>query len=165
MSIESMILSKHLVLCDPILPLLSIFPRISVFSCESALCIRCPKHLSFIFSISPSNEYSWLVSCRIGCKTCVKHLLRNWCWSWNSNTLASWCEELTHLKRPWCWERFRAEVKGDDRGWVSWMSSLTQWTWVWVNSRSLWLDREAWCAVVHGVAKSWTWLSNWTELN
>ena len=40
---------------------------------------------------------------------------KDWCWSWNSNTLATWCEELTHLKRPWFWERLRAGGKGDDR--------------------------------------------------
>ena len=56
------------------------------------------------------------------------------CWSWNSNTLAIWCEELTHLKRPWCWEQLRAGREGDDRGWDAWMVSPTQWTWVWVNS-------------------------------
>ena len=39
-----------------------------------------------------------------------------WCWSWNSNTLATWCEELTHWKRPWCWERLRAGGEGDYRG-------------------------------------------------
>ena len=38
----------------------------------------------------------------------------------------------------WCWERFKAEGEGDDRGWDGWMASLTQWTWVWVNSRSWW---------------------------
>ena len=38
------------------------------------------------------------------------------CWSWNSNTLATWCEELTHLKGPWCWERLKAGGEGDDRG-------------------------------------------------
>ena len=43
--------------------------------------------------------------------------LRDWCWSWNSNTLATCCEELTHLKRPWCWERLRAGGEWDDRGW------------------------------------------------
>ena len=37
---------------------------------------------------------------------------KDWCWSWNSNTLATWCEELTHLKRPWCWERLRAGGEG-----------------------------------------------------
>ena len=52
--------------------------------------------------------------------------------------LATWCEELTHLKRPWCWERLRAGGEGDNRGWDGWMASPTQWTWVWVNSRSWW---------------------------
>ena len=63
---------------------------------------------------------------------------KDWCWSWNSNTLAIWCEELTHWKRPWCWEMLKARRKGDDRGWDGWMSSLTQWTWVWVRSGSWW---------------------------
>ena len=44
---------------------------------------------------------------------------------------------MTHLKRPWCWERLKAE-EGDNRGWDGWMASLTQWTWVWVNSGSWW---------------------------
>ena len=48
---------------------------------------------------------------------------RDWCWSWNSNTLAIWCEELTYLKRPWCWERLRAGGEEDDRGWDGWMAS------------------------------------------
>ena len=47
-------------------------------------------------------------------------------------------QELTDLKRPWCWEILRAGGEGDDRGWDGWMASLTQWTWVWVNSRSWW---------------------------
>ena len=42
---------------------------------------------------------------------------KDWCWSWNSNTLAIWCEELTHLKRSWCWERLKAGGEGDDRRW------------------------------------------------
>ena len=58
-------------------------------------------------------------------------------WWWNSNTLATWCEELRHLKRLWYWERLRAG-EGDNRGWDGWMASLTQWTWVWVNSGSWW---------------------------
>ena len=56
----------------------------------------------------------------------------------NSNTLATWCKELTHWKRPWCWERLRAGGERDGRGWDGWMASLTQWTWVWVNSRTWW---------------------------
>ena len=63
---------------------------------------------------------------------------KDWFWSWNSNTLATWCEELTHLKRPWCWERLRAGGEGDDRGWDGWMASLIQWTWVWVDPGGWW---------------------------
>ena len=64
--------------------------------------------------------------------------LEDWCWSWNSSTLATWCKELTHWKRPWCWERLKAGGEGDDRGWDGWMALPTPWTWVWVNSRSWW---------------------------
>ena len=59
------------------------------------------------------------------------------CWSLNSNILATWCKELTHWKRLWCWERLKAG-EGDDEGWDGWVASLTQWTWVWVNSGSWW---------------------------
>ena len=62
---------------------------------------------------------------------------KDWCWSWNSNTLATWCEDLTQWKRPWCWERLKAG-EGDDRGWDGCMASLTQWTWVWASFGSLW---------------------------
>ena len=64
LTIESVMQSNHLILCCPLL-LPSIFPSIRVFSNESALCIRWPKYQSFSFSISPSNEYSGLVSFRI----------------------------------------------------------------------------------------------------
>ena len=64
MPIESMMPSNHLILCRPLL-LLSIFPSIRVFSNESVLCIRWPKHWNFSFSISPSNEYSGLISFRM----------------------------------------------------------------------------------------------------
>ena len=47
------------------------------------------------------------------------------------------CKEPTHLKRPWGWERLKVG-EGDDRGWDGWMASPTQWTWVWVSSRSWW---------------------------
>ena len=65
MSIESVTLSNHLILCHPFLLLPSIFPSIRVFSSELALCIRWPKDWSFRFSISPSNECSGLISFRI----------------------------------------------------------------------------------------------------
>ena len=65
MSVESVMSSNHLILCRPLLLLPSIFPSIRVFSNESALCIKWPKYWSFSFSISPSNEYSGLISFRI----------------------------------------------------------------------------------------------------
>ena len=65
MSIESVMPSNHLILCRPLLLLPSIFSSIRVFSNESALCIRWPKYWSFSFNISPSNEYSELISFRM----------------------------------------------------------------------------------------------------
>ena len=65
MSIESMMLSNHLILCHPLLLLPSIFPSIRVFSSELTLCIRWPKNWSFNFSISSSSEYSGLNSFRV----------------------------------------------------------------------------------------------------
>ena len=65
MSIESVMPSNHLILCHPLLLLPSTFPSIKVFSNESALCIRWPEYWSFSFSMSPSNEYSGLISFRI----------------------------------------------------------------------------------------------------
>ena len=65
MSVKSVMRSNHLILCHPLLLLPSIFPSIRVFSNESVLCIRGPKYWSFSFSISPSNQYSGLISFRM----------------------------------------------------------------------------------------------------
>ena len=65
MPIESVMPTNHLILCCPLLLLPSIFPGIRVFSSELTLCIRWPKYWSFNFSVSPSNEYSGLISFRI----------------------------------------------------------------------------------------------------
>ena len=54
--------------------------------------------------------------------------------TWSSNTLATWCKELTHWKRRWCWERLKAGGDGDYRGWDGWIASPTQWTWVSTSS-------------------------------
>ena len=67
MSIKSVMPSNHLILCHPLLLLLSIFPSIRVFSNESALCIRWPKYWSFSFNISPTKEHSGLIFFRMNC--------------------------------------------------------------------------------------------------
>ena len=91
---------------------------------------------------------------------------KDWCWSWNSNTLATWCEELTHLKRPRCWEKLKAGGEGDNRGWDGWMASPTRWTWVWVNSGSWWWTGSPgvlWFMGSQIVRHDWATELNWTE--
>ena len=89
---------------------------------------------------------------------------KDWCWSWSSSTLASWCEELTHLKRSWCWERLKAGGKRNDRGWDGWMASPTRRTWVWASPGSWWWTGKLACCNPWGHKESDTpeWL-NWTE--
>ena len=112
MSIESEMPSNHLILCHIILP--SIFPSISVFSSELALCIRWPKYWSFNFSISPSNEYSGLISFRMDWfdLLAVQRILKSlhnllqhnskasilWCSSlWSNSHICAWLLQKTVL--------------------------------------------------------------------
>ena len=91
---------------------------------------------------------------------------KDWCWSWNSSTLSTWCKELTHLKRPWCWERLKAGGEGDNRRWDGWMALVTQWTWVWVNSGSWWWTGRPGVLQSMGlqrVGHDWATELNWTE--
>ena len=148
-----------------------VFPVV-MYGCESwtikkakhrridAFELWCWRRLLSVPWTARSSNQSILKEIGPGCS------LEGLMWSWNSNILATWFEELTHLRRPWCWERLRAGGEEDDRGWNGWMASPTQWTWAWVDSGSLPMDREAWCAAVHGVLKSRTRLSelNWTEV-
>ena len=88
-------------------------------------------------------------------------------WSWNSNTLATWCEELIHWKRPWCWKSLKAGGEGDNRGWDGWMALSTEWTWVLVNSRSWWWTGRPGVLQSMGsqrVKHNWATGPNWTEL-
>ena len=110
----------------------------------------------FLTTGSPGKSSYWLFL-----KLAVLNIhWRDWCWSWNSITLATWCEELTHWERPWCWERLKVGGGGDDRGWDGWMASPTQWTWVWVNSGRWW-----WTGSLAGCSPCGLKESDATELN
>ena len=119
--VELVMPSKYLVLCHPLLLLPSIFPR--VFCNLSGLRIKWPKYwTSASASVLPMNIQDWFP---LGLKLKLQHF-------------GHWDEELTYWKRTWCWEKLRAGGEEGNRGWDGWMASLTQWTWVWANSRSWW---------------------------
>ena len=95
-SIKSVMPSNHLILCQPLLLLPSIFPSIRVFSNESALRIRCPKDWSFTFNISPSNEHSGLISLRMDWMDllAVQGMLKSLLQLRSSKASVLWCSAL-----------------------------------------------------------------------
>ena len=105
MSIESVMPLNHLILCRPPFLLPSIFPSIRVFSNESALCIRWPKYWSFSFGISPSNEYSGLISFRIDWLDflAVQGILKSLLQHHSSKASILWCSSffIVHLSHPY----------------------------------------------------------------
>ena len=147
--------SNHLILCHPLLLPPSIFPSIRVYSSESVLPIKCPKYSfnNYLLKTYWVGHYikhwghwgrllrvPW--TARKSDQSNLRKLVLNihwkdWCWSGNSNTLATWCE-LTHWESPWCWKRLKAGGEGVNRGWDNWIASPTRWTWVWASSRSWW---------------------------
>ena len=111
-------------LCDPA----SILNRdcLSLACNKHSTCPKSPLDCKGIKPVNPKGNQTWIIH------------WKDWCCSWSSNTLATWCKELTHWKRPWCWESLNAGGEGDDRGWDGWMASLTPWIWVWANSGRQW---------------------------
>ena len=81
------------------------------------MALESPSDCKVIQPVNPKGNQSLKYQLNIPWK--------DWCWSWNSNTLATWCRELTHLKRPWFWERLKAGGEGDSKGWYGWMASPT----------------------------------------
>ena len=87
--------------------------------------LESPLDCKQIKPVNPKGNESWIFIGRTHAEA-------------ETNTLATWCEELTHWKRSWCWEKSKAGGEGDDRGWDDWMAPLTRWTWVWALSGSWW---------------------------
>ena len=113
--------------------------------------LESPLDCKVIQTVHPKGDQSWVFFGRIDAETETPILV------------VTWCKELTHWKRPWCWERLKVRGEGDNGGWDGWMASLTQWTWVWVNSRSWrWTGRPGMLQSMgsHRVGHDWV-----TELN
>ena len=81
-------------------------------------------------------------TCQSKRKSTLNVQWKDWCWSWSSNTLATWWKELTHWKRSWCWEKQKGITEDEMLGWHH------GWTWVWANSGSWWWTGK------HGVLQS-----------
>ena len=117
--------------------------------------VESPLDCKGIKLVNPKGNQSWL-----------NIHWKDWCWSWSSNTLATWSEEMTHWKRPCCWERLKAGGEGDNRGWDGWIASPTQWTWVWASSGSYWWTEKP--GVLQSMGLQWVrhdWVTELIETN
>ena len=85
---------------------------------------------------------------------------KNWCWSWSSNTLATWCKELTHWKRACCWERWMAKEEAGGRRGMWWLDDTMD-----MNLSKLGFSEGQRCLACCMESQSRTQLSDWTELN
>ena len=115
--------------------------------------LESPLDCKEIKSVYPKGNQSWI--------------LKDWCWSWNSNPLATWCKVLTHWIRSWYWERLKAGEEADGRGWDGWMTSPTQWTWVWGNFGSWWWTGRPgmlWSMGSQRVRHDWVTELNWLSV-
>ena len=89
-------------------------------------------------------------------KSVLNILWKSWCWSWSSNTLATWCKELSHWKRPWCWQRLKAVAEDEMVGWHHWLNGHE----FEPTPEDSGVQRRMACCSPRD--QSWTWCSDWT---
>ena len=118
--------------------------------------LESPLDCKEIQPVHPKGDQSWVFTARSDVK---------------AETLILWppdAKSWLNLKRPWCWERLKAGGVGNNRRWDGWMASWTQWTWVWVNSRSWWWTGRPGMLQFMGskrVRHDWATEPNWTEMS
>ena len=174
MSIESVMPSKDLVLCHPLLLLSLIFPSLRVFSNELPLFIRGPSiGPSASASVLLRNIQGWFplgLTGLISLQSILKEINPEYSLEGLMLKLlfsGHLMRRVDYWKRPWFWEWLKVQGEGDDRIWDGWMSSLTEWTWVWVNSGSWWWTGRPGVLQFMGsqrVRHDWATELNWTEL-
>ena len=142
-----------------------VFPVV-MYGCESWTIKKASTTELMLLNYGVGEEDSWVSPGLQGDQTSQswrKSVLnfhwKDWRWSWNSNTSATWCEELTHLEKTLSWEGLKAGRERHDRGWGGWNAG-------WQNLSKLWeivKDREAWCVAVRGVTRSQNWETGQNE--
>ena len=118
-------------------------PRNAIHNCSLLLI----SHTSHTKSPLESKELKPVNLKEIDLST----LWKDWCWSWSSDTWATWCKQLAHWKSPWCWQRLKAEGEEGDREWDGWLASPVDMSLG--KFQEMVKDRETWHATVHWVMR------------
>ena len=121
-NLDSILKSRDIILPTKVFLVKAMFFSLVMYGCESWTIKKaeCPKNWC-LWSVALEKTLEHPLHCKEiqpvnpkGNQSSI--FIGNWCWSWNSNILATWCEELTYLKRPWCWGRLKVGGEGNDRG-------------------------------------------------